>query len=71
MKKNLLLNLLMLFSAASLLAQCPEITINEKYDHVPTGICVENGWDTVVNCKNGTLILNATPFITTQHFNGS
>lgn len=71
MKKNLLLNLLMLFSAASLLAQCPEITINEKYDHVPTGICIENGWDTVVNCKNGTLILNATPFITTQHFNGS
>lgn len=71
MKKVLLTALLMLCSSTYLMAQCPEITINEKYDHQPSGICVENGWDTLVNCKNGTLILNATPFITTQHFNGN
>ena len=71
MKKVLLTALLMLCSSTYLMAQCPEITINEKYDHQLSGICVENGWDTLVNCKNGTLILNATPFITTQHFNGN
>lgn len=51
-------------------AQCPEITIDEKYDHVPSAICRSHNWDTLVNCLNASLILHATPFITTQHFNG-
>ena len=55
----------------SLQAQCPNITINEKYDHTRSGICVANGWDTVVNCKNGALILNATYFVTAEKFNGT
>ena len=51
-------------------AQCPEITIDEKYDHVPSLVCRNHNWDTIVNCINSTLTLHATPFITTQHFNG-
>ena len=63
---------LSLFLVASTLvqAQCPQITIDEKYDHLPTAFSASHGWDTMVNCVNATLILNATPFITTQHFNG-
>lgn len=52
-------------------AQCPQITINEKYDHTLSPICVANGWDTLVNCTNGSLILNATYFITAEKFNGT
>lgn len=52
-------------------AQCPEITITEKYDHNPSLVCRQNGWDTIVNCKQSTLQLHAVPFITTQHFNGT
>lgn len=51
-------------------AQCPEITIEQKYDHQPSAQCVANGWDTLVNCINGTLALHCSKFITTQHFNG-
>ena len=58
-------------AATGAFAQCPQITINQKYDHIVSHHCVENGWDTLVNCLNGTLVLEATPFITTQHFNGT
>lgn len=71
LKNKVLLGILMMICSWSASAQCPEITIDQKYDHIPTGLCAENGWDTVVNCRNRTLILNATPFITTQHFNGT
>lgn len=57
--------------AAEVSAQCPEITITEKYDHTPSRVCQLNGWDTIVNCKTTTLQLHAEPFITTQHFNGT
>ena len=56
--------------AATTQAQCPQITIDEKYDHVPSAFNRSHGWDTNVNCINSSLILHATPFITTQHFNG-
>ena len=73
MKKTLgtLLTVAAALVATSIQAQCPEITINEKYDHIPTPMCAANGWDTLVNCRNTTLILHANPFITTQHFNGT
>lgn len=51
-------------------AQCPQVTIDEKYDHIPSPTCRAHNWDTLVNCINANLILHATPFITTQHFNG-
>ena len=59
----------LLFGRAA--AQCPEITIDEKYDHAPSLVDRLNHWDTLVNCRNRTLTLHATPFITTQHFNGT
>jgi len=52
-------------------AQCPEITIDAKYDHEQSALCVQNGWDTLVNCTNGSLVLHCSSFITTQHFNGT
>ena len=52
-------------------AQCPEITINEKYDHNRSATCIANGWDTMVNCINTSLVLNATYFITAEKFNGT
>ena len=58
-------------AATGVFAQCPQITIDQKYDHEVSAHCVANGWDTLVSCKNGALVLNATPFITTQHFNGT
>lgn len=51
-------------------AQCPEITVDQKYDHEQSPTCAANGWDTVVDCTNGSLVLNCSSFITTQHFNG-
>lgn len=57
-------------SSVGLWAQCPEITIDEKYDHVQSAFCRAHNWDTMVNCINSSLVLNATPFITAQHFNG-
>ena len=70
MKKTLLI-LGLSALVGNLLAQCPQITIDQKYDHNVSAHCQLHGWDTLVNCKNGSLVLNATPFITTQHFNGT
>ena len=52
-------------------AQCPQITINEKYDHNRSAVCIANGWDTMVNCINSSLTLNATYFVTAEKFNGT
>ena len=54
-----------------LMAQCPEITIDEKYDHIPSAYCRSHNWDTMVSCKNSSLILNSTYFITAEKFNGT
>ena len=70
MRSNLTF-LIMCFAATGVFAQCPQITIDQKYDHTISAHCHEHGWDTLVDCTNGTLVLNATPFITTQHFNGT
>ena len=64
------LALLSLLGATGLQAQCPEITIDEKYDHIPSPFNRAHNWDTSVNCINANLILHATAFITTQHING-
>lgn len=77
MKRNKLTRLV-LFTLVAIVAlsskayaQCPEITINEKYDHTPSRICARHGWDTLVDCLHSTIQLNANTFITTQHFNGT
>ncbi len=72
-KKTLVLNVVAIVSmmAGSVWAQCPEITIDEKYDHTRSAVCIHNGWDTVVDCRNASLLLNATYFITAEKFNGT
>lgn len=52
-------------------AQCPNITIHERVDHTRSRLCRANGWDTVVNCRSQTIVMNADLFVTTQHFNGT
>ena len=68
--RTALIGACLIFSTA-LHAQCPEITIDAKYDHEPSQLCRQNGWDTLVTCVNGSLILHCSSFITTQHFNGT
>ena len=55
----------------NLRAQCPQITIDEKYDHQRSAVCVANGWDTMVDCTHSRIMLNATYFITAEKFNGT
>ncbi len=73
LKKALAMTVMGLFAmmAGKGWAQCPQITINEKYDHTRSALCVANGWDTTVDCRNASLILNATYFITAEKFNGT
>lgn len=55
-------------------AQCPEITVREKYEHLGNHrplLWRLNNWDTVVNCSVQRITLHADPFITTQNFNGT
>lgn len=68
--RTILAILLLFLGALQVKAQCPQITIDQKYDHQLSPVCIANHWDTMVDCHNSTLILDATPFITTQHFNG-
>lgn len=70
-RKTLLTLLLLALAEGRGSAQCPEITIDAKYDHEPSAICHHNGWDTLVDCRNGSLTLTTNTFITTQYFNGT
>ena len=67
----LIITILGMGGGTNLQAQCPEITINEKYDHQRSAVCIANGWDTVVDCRNASLVLNATYFVTAEKFNGT
>ena len=55
-------------SAAS---PCPEVLIEQKYDHVNNPRYRAAGWDTAVTCANRTLELVAEPYIPVQYFNGT
>ena len=70
-KRPLLFAIVALISFSATWAQCPDITIDEKYDHTPSTLYRLNGWDTAITCDVRSMVLNATPFITTQHFNGT
>lgn len=52
-------------------AQCPNITVDAKYDHVPSAYYRSQHWDTAVTCTNPSITLSTTPFVTTQNFNGT
>lgn len=56
--------------AQSVASPCPEVLINEKYDHVALLQYRLRGWDTTVTCKEPTIILNSEPYIPVQFFNG-
>lgn len=62
---------LLILISTHLQAQCPQITINEKYDHQRSAVCIDNGWDTMVNCTHSRIMLNATYFVTAEKFNGT
>ncbi|MBP9990275.1 MAG: gliding motility-associated C-terminal domain-containing protein [Bacteroidales bacterium] len=70
-KRSLFFAIVALASFSTVWAQCPEITIDQKYDHTPCTLYRLNGWDTAITCDVHSIVLNATPFITTQHFNGT
>lgn len=62
--------------AGSLCAQttfnpCPEVLINQKYDHDGSQVYIDQGWDTVVTCSVHTIELTSEPYIPVQYFNGT
>lgn len=58
-------------SMAQVSSPCPEVLINEKYDHVALPLYRANGWDTAVTCTAPTIELSAEPYIPVQFFNGT
>ena len=49
---------------------CPEVLIEQKYDHVVSRIYRQQGWDTAVTCAEPTITLSAEPYVPVQFFNG-
>ena len=49
---------------------CPEVQIKQKHDHTPLLRYRREGWDTVVTCRQTSLILSCTPYIPVKNFNG-
>lgn len=56
--------------AQAVVSPCPEILIEQKYDHVPLRQYRIYGWDTVVTCATNTIVLTAEPYLPVEHFNG-
>lgn len=50
---------------------CPEVLINEKYDHIGNPVYNGFGWDTAVSCDVHTIELTSEPYIPVQYFNGT
>ena len=57
--------------AQTVLSPCPEVLINEKYDHVPYRQYRAKGWDTVVSCAHPQIELSTEPYVPVQFFNGT
>lgn len=49
---------------------CPDVKINEKYDHVGSPAYSSRGWDTAVTYTTRELTLTSEPYIPVQFFNG-
>ncbi len=58
-------------NAQTVTSPCPEVLINEKYDHVPLSQYQEQGWDTAVTCATPTIELSSEPYVPVQYFNGT
>lgn len=50
---------------------CPEVLIEQKYDHEGSLRYRQMGWDTAVTCDVQQIILRAEPYIPVQYFNGT
>ena len=57
--------------AQAVLSPCPEVLINEKYDHIPYRQYHVQGWDTVVSCAHPSIEISSEPYIPVQFFNGT
>lgn len=69
--RNIITILTLVICSLAASAQCPQVTIPQKYDRTPSALCRSHGWDTLVDCRHATIILEADVFATTQHFNGT
>ncbi len=58
-------------SAQEAVSPCPEVLINQKYDHIGSDVYRRKGWDTVVSCNTHTLELTSEPYMPVQYFNGT
>lgn len=80
-KTNFLGRMLLLLLAAgatltamaqgTVVSPCPEVLVDQKYDHVPYAQYRFRGWDTVVTCTEPTIVLSAEPYIPVQYFTGT
>lgn len=57
-------------TAQQVSSPCPEVLIDQKYDHVPLRYYRQQGWDTAVTCAEPTITISAEPYIPVQFFNG-
>ncbi len=58
-------------AAQETVSPCPEVLIDQKYDHVPLRVYREQGWDTAITCENRQIELSTEPYIPVQFFNGT
>ena len=58
-------------AAQPVVKPCPEVLINEKYDHVRQRQYQNMGWDTAITCRDPQIILTSEPFIPVEKFNGT
>lgn len=57
-------------AAQGVSSPCPEVLIDQKYDHVPQRYYRQMGWDTAATCAEPTITISAEPYIPVQFFNG-
>jgi len=50
---------------------CPELLIEQKYDHVPLRTYRAHGWDTAVTCQHRSLTLSTEPYMPVTFFDGT
>lgn len=58
-------------SAQNAPSPCPQVLIDQKYDHIVSQQCQQEGWDTLVTCQNPSITLTSEPYIPTKFFNGT
>ncbi len=56
---------------STVVSPCPEVLVEQKYDHIPYAQYRFRGWDTVVTCTEPTIELSAEPYIPVQYFTGT